>query len=57
MNIIEKEFMRAEINERTREREESEIRFRVQKKRFEALDRARRDEKLSKIRVRFILLL
>ena len=50
MNIIEKEFLRAEDLEREKEKEEQEIRYRVQRKRFEALDRARRDEVMSKIR-------
>jgi hypothetical protein len=48
--IIEQEFKAAEKAEYWRMKEEQEMRRRVQKKRYEALEQARRDERLAKIK-------
>ncbi|GMH70169.1 hypothetical protein TL16_g08298 [Triparma laevis f. inornata] len=48
--IIEKEFRNAERGERERQKEEEEMRRRVQLKRHQALDKARKEEKLIRIK-------
>jgi len=48
--IIEQEFKAAEKAEYWRKKEEDEMRYRVQKKRFEILENARRKERLNKIK-------
>lgn len=48
--IIEQEFKAAEKVETWRQKEEEEMRYRVQQKRHAALERARAQEKLSKIK-------
>ena len=47
LHIIEKEFDHAEREEELRQREEMEMRRRVQLKRHQALDKARKEEKVS----------
>ena len=51
LNIIEREFKEAENSEYWRQKEEEEMRYRVQRKRHAALDRARAQEKLMKMKV------
>lgn len=48
--IIEQEFKAAERAEKWRRKEEEEMRHRVQQKRFETLDKARRADRLAKIK-------
>ena len=48
LSIIEQEFKNAEMEEKRRLREEEEMRRRVQKKRHEALQAARKQEKMAK---------
>ncbi|GMI48531.1 hypothetical protein TrCOL_g5183 [Triparma columacea] len=50
LHIIEKEFQSAERAEEMRQREEEEMRRRVQLKRHQALDKARKEEKLIRIK-------
>lgn len=50
LNIIEREFKVAEKTEYWRQKEEEEMRYRVQQKRHAALDRARAQEKLMKMK-------
>ena len=50
LQIIEKEFANAEKAEQMRQREEEEMRRRVQLKRHQALDKARKEEKLIRIK-------
>ena len=50
LQIIDQEFKAAERMEYWRQKEEEEMRYRVQKKRHQALDRARQQEKLMKMK-------
>jgi hypothetical protein len=50
LHIIEKEFAFAEREEDSRQKEEVEMRRRVQIKRHQALDRARAEEKLIRMK-------
>jgi len=50
LSIIEQEFKSAELEEEQRLREEEEMRRRVQKKRHEALERARLAERMMKVK-------
>lgn len=50
ISIIEQEFKHAEKSEYMRQREEADMRQRVQTKRFMALDEARRIERLAKMK-------
>lgn len=50
LHIIEKEFRHAERAEELRQKEEEEMRRRVQLKRHQALDKARKEEKLIRIK-------
>ena len=44
LNILEREFRAAQKVEERRQQEEMDMRYRVQKKRFEELERSRREE-------------
>ena len=50
LHIIEKEFDKAEKKELRRQRDEEEMRRRVQLKRHQALERARREERLIRMK-------
>eukprot|EP00613_Pedinella_sp_CCMP2098_P004373 CAMPEP_0171621736 /NCGR_PEP_ID=MMETSP0990-20121206/16794_1 /TAXON_ID=483369 /ORGANISM="non described non described, Strain CCMP2098" /LENGTH=129 /DNA_ID=CAMNT_0012187337 /DNA_START=180 /DNA_END=569 /DNA_ORIENTATION=- len=50
LHIIEQEFKSAERIEYWRQKEEEDMRYRVQQKRHAALERARSQEKLSKLK-------
>jgi hypothetical protein len=50
LHIIEKEFDHAERGEEARQKEEMEMRRRVQLKRHQALDKARKEEKLIRMK-------
>jgi len=50
LQIIDQEFKTAEKMEYWRQKEEEEMRYRVQKKRHHALERARKQEKLMKMK-------
>ena len=50
LHIIEKEFQNAERAEESRQKEEGEMRRRVQLKRNQALQKARREEKLIRMK-------
>mmetsp|Transcript_24785 Transcript_24785/g.76553 ORF Transcript_24785/g.76553 Transcript_24785/m.76553 type:complete len:146 (+) Transcript_24785:69-506(+) len=50
LHVIEQEFKAAERNEFWRKKEEDDMRHRVQQKRHDALARARRQEKLMKMK-------
>jgi hypothetical protein len=50
LHIIEREFAKAEAEEELRQKEELEMRKRVQKKRHEALEKARRVEAMVKLK-------
>jgi hypothetical protein len=48
--ILEREFSRAEAIEERRQKDEMEMRYRVQKKRFNELERIRKEEILHKLK-------
>ena len=48
--VLEREFKEAEKVEERRYREEMEMRYRVQKKRFDELERTRKDDVLMKLK-------
>lgn len=50
LNILEKEFSRAEMEQKRKEAEEEEIRHRIQRKRILQLERARKEELITNIR-------
>jgi flagellar biosynthesis GTPase FlhF len=50
IHILEREFSRAEAVEEQRQKDELEMRYRVQRKRFEELERVRKDEILQKLK-------
>lgn len=50
INILEREFSRAEIIEERRQKDEMEMRYRVQRKRFNELERIRKEEILHKLK-------
>lgn len=50
IHILEREFSRAEAVEERRQNDELEMRYRVQRKRFEELERVRKDEILQKLK-------
>ena len=50
IQILEREFARAEAVEDRRQSDELEMRYRVQRKRFEELERVRKDEILQKLK-------
>jgi len=50
LHILEREFERAEKVEERRQREEMEMRYRVQRKRFNELERVRKEEILQKLK-------
>ena len=51
VNILEREFLEAEKVEEKRLREEMEMRYRVQRKRFSDLERTRREDMLLKVKM------
>jgi len=51
IKILEREFQQAEKIEELRQREELEMRYRVQRKRFNELDRTRKEEILAKLKM------
>ena len=51
LQVIQHEFTQAEKLEYWRQKEEAEMRERVQKKRFEALERMKRQERIMRMRV------
>jgi len=50
LHILDREFERAEKIEDRRQKDEHEMRYRVQRKRFEELERVRKDEILHKLK-------
>ena len=50
LRILEKEFDRAERIEEMRQKDELEMRYRVQKKRFAELERVRKEEVMEKLK-------
>ena len=50
IHILEREFERAELIETRRQADEMEMRYRVQRKRFEELERVRKEEVLHKLK-------
>jgi len=50
IHILEREFERAERIEERRQTDEMEMRYRVQRKRFEELERVRKEEVLHKLK-------
>ena len=50
IHILEREFARAEAVEERRQKDELEMRYRVQRKRFEELEKVRKDEILQKLK-------
>jgi hypothetical protein len=50
IHILEREFSRAEAVEESRQKDELEMRYRVQRKRFEELERVRKEEVLHKLK-------
>lgn len=48
--ILEREFARAEMMEERRQKDEMEMRYRVQRKRFNELERVRKEEILHKLK-------
>lgn len=50
IHILEREFERAELIETRRQTDEMEMRYRVQRKRFEELERVRKEEVLHKLK-------
>ena len=50
INILEREFSRAEAIEELRQKDEMEMRYRVQRKRFAELERVRKEEILHKLK-------
>jgi hypothetical protein len=50
INILEREFSRAELIEERRQQDELEMRYRVQRKRFNELERVRKEEILLKLK-------
>jgi len=50
INILEREFSRAEAIEERRQHDELEMRYRVQRKRFNELERVRKEEILHKLK-------
>lgn len=50
INILEREFARAETIEDMRQKDEMEMRYRVQRKRFNELERIRKEEILHKLK-------
>jgi len=50
IQILEREFARAELIEERRQKDEMEMRYRVQRKRFNELERMRKEEILHKLK-------
>ena len=50
LNILEREFRAAQKIEERRQQEEMDMRYRVQKKRFEELERSRKEEAILRIK-------
>ena len=50
LHVLEREFNRAESIEERRQKDEAEMRYRVQRKRFNELERVRKEEILQKLK-------
>ena len=51
LNILEREFRAAQMTEEKRHQDEMDMRYRVQKKRFEELESARREEAIMRTKL------